>query len=143
MPQPTTRRIALLASTTGILGLAALALAGSDFSITGSTFASGGGLSSGGDFSVQGSSGQPATSEDLSGGDFSVSGGFWEPVATMNDPVCLGDCDNSGTVDFNDLVSMLFEFGTPGSQEGCDADETGNVDFNDLVTALFAFGPCP
>ncbi|MEQ9616559.1 MAG: VCBS repeat-containing protein [Phycisphaerales bacterium] len=57
--------------------------------------------------------------------------------------VCLGDCDGSGTVDFNDLVSMLFEFGTPVSNPGCDADETGNVDFNDLVTALFLFGPCP
>jgi len=56
--------------------------------------------------------------------------------------LCLGDCDASGTVDFNDLVSMLFLFGTdPG--DACDADESGGVDFNDLVTALFLFGPCP
>jgi len=57
--------------------------------------------------------------------------------------VCFGDCDQSGTVDFNDLVSMLFEFGTPGGNAECDADESGTVDFNDLVTALFVFGPCP
>ncbi len=62
--------------------------------------------------------------------------GFNEPT------VCLGDCDQSGTVDFNDLVSMLFLFGTdPG--DGCDADESANVDFNDLVATLFLFGPCP
>jgi len=55
---------------------------------------------------------------------------------------CLGDCDGSGVVDFNDLVEILFEF---GSTEGgvCDADESGEVDFNDLVAALFIFGDCP
>lgn len=54
--------------------------------------------------------------------------------------VCLGDCDDSGDVDFNDLTSMLFAFGedTPA----CDADDSGAVDFNDLTTALFLFGPC-
>jgi len=56
---------------------------------------------------------------------------------------CVGDCDGSGTVDFNDLVSMLFEFGGPGGGIGCDADGSGTVDFNDLVSALFVFGPCP
>jgi len=55
---------------------------------------------------------------------------------------CMGDCDNSGSVDFNDLVAMLFEFGTPGA-DGCDTDDSGTVDFNDLVAALFVFGPCP
>ncbi|CAE7357433.1 grlQ [Symbiodinium necroappetens] len=54
---------------------------------------------------------------------------------------CLGDCDNSGTVDFNDLVAMLFEFGN--ATPACDADGSQNVDFNDLVAALFLFGPCP
>jgi len=56
--------------------------------------------------------------------------------------VCQGDCDGSSTVDFNDLVSMLFEFGN-NTGDACDADGSGTVDFNDLVTALFAFGPCP
>ncbi|MEQ9616424.1 MAG: VCBS repeat-containing protein [Phycisphaerales bacterium] len=56
---------------------------------------------------------------------------------------CPGDCDNSRTVDFNDLVAMLFEFGNPDPSDACDADATGAVDFNDLVTALFLFGACP
>ncbi len=63
-------------------------------------------------------------------------------MAPQSANVCLGDCDGSGTVDFNDLVSMLFQFGN--SDDGaCNADQTGRVDFNDLVTALFLFGPCP
>jgi len=57
-------------------------------------------------------------------------------------PVCLGDCDDNGTVDFNDLIQMLFVFGTdPG--DGCDANEDSTVDFNDLIATLFLFGPCP
>jgi len=55
---------------------------------------------------------------------------------------CPGDCDGSGTVDFNDLVAMLFEFGNT-TEIGCNADGSGTVDFNDLVAALFVFGPCP
>ncbi len=55
---------------------------------------------------------------------------------------CAGDCDGSGTVNFADLVSMLFEFGTPGANPGCDADGSGAVNFADLVSALFVFGPC-
>jgi len=58
-----------------------------------------------------------------------------------NAPLCAGDCNDSGAVDFNDLVSMLFEFGNDDAG-ACDADGSGTVDFNDLVTALFAFGPC-
>ena len=56
---------------------------------------------------------------------------------------CAGDCDASGAVNFADLVSMLFEFGTPGSSPSCDADGSGSVNFADLVSALFLFGPCP
>ena len=53
---------------------------------------------------------------------------------------CAGDCDGSGTVDFADLVAMLFEFGAETAP--CDADASGTVDFADLVAALFVFGPC-
>jgi hypothetical protein len=55
-------------------------------------------------------------------------------------PLCPGDCDGSGTIDFNDLVAMLFLFGEDLPE--CDTDGSGVVNFNDLVTALFAFGPC-
>jgi len=60
----------------------------------------------------------------------------------MGAALCVGDCDDSGSVDFNDLVAMLFEFGNSDAGQ-CNADQTGRIDFNDLITALFLFGPCP
>ncbi|MEQ9617373.1 MAG: FG-GAP-like repeat-containing protein [Phycisphaerales bacterium] len=53
---------------------------------------------------------------------------------------CLADCDNSGVVDFNDMVCILFLFGNAGGVG--DVDGSGVVDFNDLILVLFSFGPC-
>ncbi|MEQ9616737.1 MAG: hypothetical protein RLN60_01740 [Phycisphaerales bacterium] len=53
---------------------------------------------------------------------------------------CPGDCDLNGIIDFNDLVCMLFEFGSPNVEGDCDVN--GIVNFNDLICALFRFGPC-
>jgi len=63
----------------------------------------------------------------------------------MGAAACVGDCDMSGTVDFADLVAILFEFGGGGIEIPtleCNADGVGGVNFNDLVAALFLFGPC-
>ena len=68
-----------------------------------------------------------------------VGPGNVQPAGLMP---CVGDCNDSGDVSFDDLVAMLFEFGNDAGV-GCDADDSGTVDFNDLVAALFAFGPCP
>jgi len=62
-------------------------------------------------------------------------------VYTATGRACLGDCDGSGAVDFNDLVAILFRFG-PNDGSLCNADDNETIDFNDLVTALFLFGPC-
>ena len=62
--------------------------------------------------------------------------------AILPPPFCAGDCDESGSVDFTDLVAMLFEFGSADAGQ-CDTDESGSVDFADLVAALFVFGECP
>lgn len=67
--------------------------------------------------------------------------GFWNyTVVAELQAVCPGDCDDSGEVDFNDLVAILFEFGE--SNQACDTDASGAIDFNDLVATLFLFGPC-
>lgn len=85
----------------------------------------------------------PATVKRITSRDSAATSEHPALIVTFEESgVCLGDCDDSGAVDFNDLVAMLFEFGT-GPGDGCDADENGNVDFNDLVAALFLFGPCP
>lgn len=54
---------------------------GGDFTITKSTIDGGGGASSGGDFSLVGTIGQPDANQTLSsGGDFLLAGGFWAKV---------------------------------------------------------------
>ncbi|CAE7640657.1 unnamed protein product [Symbiodinium necroappetens] len=64
-------------------------------------------------------------------------------IVTLGSQVarCPGDCDESGTIDFGDLIAMLFEFGESDAL-ACDTDASGVVDFHDLVAALFLFGPC-
>ena len=69
--------------------------------------------------------------------------GIVHDLDPAGDP-CRGDCDNSRTIDFTDLVTLLFRIGsdiTPSAP--CDVNLSGTVDFSDLVAALFAFGPCP
>jgi hypothetical protein len=49
-----------------------------DFEITKNTIDNGGGLSSGGEFSLTGTIGQPDASQKVAtGGGFTLSGGFW------------------------------------------------------------------
>jgi len=48
-----------------------------------------------------------------------------------------GDVDLSGTVNFNDLISILFQFGRTNGL--ADVDCSGLVDFNDLIATLFLF----
>lgn len=80
------------------------------------------------------------TLNDLSGAaahspsDYDVDGDPGNP--------CPGDIDNSGDVGFNDLVTLLAEWGAcPGC--GADLDGDDDVDFDDLVSLLALWGPCP
>ncbi|MCG8408667.1 MAG: hypothetical protein MI923_25975 [Phycisphaerales bacterium] len=62
--------------------LTALLMAGTalgQFEITRFTIDGGGGTSSGGDFDLSGTSGQPDAGS-MSGGGFEINGGFWTPV---------------------------------------------------------------
>ena len=53
---------------------------------------------------------------------------------------CMGDADNDGNVDFDDVLTVLAWF---GDETSClkygDADRDGNVDFNDTLTVLANF----
>lgn len=55
------------------------------YSIEWSTIDSGGGTSSGGDYSLSGTVGQPDAGE-MSGGDFALTGGFWSVLAVVESP---------------------------------------------------------
>jgi len=52
---------------------------------------------------------------------------------------CSGDVDGSATVDVNDLLQLLGDFGSAGAG-GSDLNSDGVVDVNDLLALLSAFG---
>lgn len=54
---------------------------------------------------------------------------------------CPEDIDDSGAVDFGDILAILGAWGNPGGPE--DLDGSGTVDFGDLLSVLGAWGPCP
>jgi hypothetical protein len=58
----------------------------------------------------------------------------------VGDRRCLADLDNSGAIDFADILAILSAWGNIGGPE--DLDGSGAVDFGDLVVVLSAWGPC-
>ena len=58
---------------------------GGNFEITKSTIDSGGGISSGGNFTLTGSIGQPDANRQIStGGGFALAGGFWASASVID-----------------------------------------------------------
>lgn len=53
---------------------------------------------------------------------------------------CPADFDQSGSVDFDDLLVALAAF---DASDAGDTDGDGDTDFNDLLNVLAAYGPCP
>jgi len=56
-------------------------------------------------------------------------------------PDCPADLDESGAVDFGDILAVLSAWGCTDCPE--DLDESGVVDFADLLVVLASWGPCP
>ncbi len=70
-----------------------------------------------------------------------VDAGAYETAVEPSDE-CVGDLDQNGAVDANDLLLLLTEF---GCQSNCthDLNNSGSVDTNDLLIFLSVFGqPC-
>lgn len=61
-------------------------------------------------------------------------------------PLCPGDADGNGSVNFADITNVLTNFGAtyPGSTGPGDADHNGVVNFADITSVLTNFNlPCP
>lgn len=119
------------------------------------TIDGGGGTSTGANYSLSGTIGQPDAGV-MTGGNISLSGGFW----TAGDgpaPTCLGDLVTSATfqrppdglVDGADLAYLLGDWGAnPGSIADIVTNATfqpppdGIVDGADLAVLLGAWGAC-
>ena len=111
-----------------LISLLAISAAFSQYTIPWSTIDGGGATSSGGNFALTGTIGQPdasSFSSPISGGSFSLVGGFWTGVAA---PTCAlpGDMDLStlrNGLDIQGFIRCLL--GVSGSNCAC-ADISGN-----------------
>ncbi len=127
-----------------MLALAPVALA-QDFAIDWYTVDGGGAMfTTGGDFELSGTIGQPDAGAIMTGGDFELAGGFWAGAA--EEPFCFGDLDGDNDVDLADLAQLLANYGTPSGAvyEDGDLDGDGDVDLTDLAGLLGVYGTtCP
>ncbi len=104
----------------------------------------GGTFSTGGDFELGGTIGQPDAGV-LTGGTYQLEGGFWSTIHTA----CPGDCDCNGHVEFGDINAFVavLSGGTPCSFENCDINGDGVINFGDInpFVAILSGGggPCP
>lgn len=125
--------------TTAVVSLllpAGLVIALDDFAIDRWTVDGGGVMfSSGGEFELSGTIGQPDAGPGtlgMSGGDFALTGGFWFPIAT-------GDCNTDGGVnlfDYSDFEPCLSgpEGGLLIPECTCfDLDRDDDVDLDDFA----------
>ncbi len=123
----------------GLLGLIASGAAMAQFSIPWSTVDSGGGVSVGGAFSVEGTAGQHDVGPGQSGGPFCLVTAYWEGGRLTS--TCPGDLNADNSVNTLDLVIFLAAFGNPSPcGDGADFNFDGNVNTLDLTVFLGNFG---
>ena len=124
-----------LAMTLGIV-LTGAALAG-DFAIDWHTIDGGGEMfSTGGDFELGGSIGQPDANElVMAGGDFELIGGFWAIGPASGGPPCDpcdANCDGSADLtDVEPFIQLLLG-GDPCAECTGDTNNDGSVDLTDV-----------
>ena len=56
---------------------------------------------------------------------------------------CIGDADDSGSVDIEDLLLVLGEYSTCTENCSGDLDDDGDVDIEDMLIVIGGWGPCP
>ena len=120
-----------------VLCLAATAVMGQEFDLSWHSIDGGGVMrSTGGDFELSGTIGQPDAGS-LTGGDFQLSGGFWFELLPS-------DCNEDGTVNLldHDLFTQCMGGPDGGVSAGCecfDVDRSGTVDLRDFAAAQAAY----
>jgi hypothetical protein len=122
--------------------VAALSAPADDFDLDWWTFDGGGEMwTTGGDFELSGTIGQPdASTVPMTGGDFELTGGFW--VETIGETPCEGDLDGDGDTDQSDLGILLADWGCDDPANGCagDLNADDKTDQSDLGILLADWG---
>lgn len=126
-------------ATLSVLAEGAFAKGLDEYEIPSSSQSGGGGISSGGEFSVIGTIGQ-AASGPIQGGDFDFLSGYLSSECFL----CVqGDFDCDGLINGADLTVLLTNWGQcPNSQSSCtgEINSDGTVDGQDLAILLGNWG---
>ncbi len=146
-----TSRIVFTGVSVALAGTAALAYFGGEFDLSWFTIDGGGGAeSTGGDFALAGTIGQPDAGT-MAGGVFSLSGGFQAAPSgsggsCVRDPewICDGDVDGDGQVNPVDSGLVQAAFGSVDDQDLCnyDVDCDGQINPVDSGIVQSPFGTC-
>jgi hypothetical protein len=128
-----------LLTGTVLLFLTVGVAAGGDFTLDWWTIAGGGDTwTTGGNFELSGTIGQPAVGAAMTGGDFALTSGFWSGVVAGPTP---GDLNCDGAVNFDDINPFVLALGDPAGYHvaypncdilAADCDFDGDVDFDDI-----------
>ena len=146
-----TSRMIFTGVSVALAGTAALAYFGGEFDLSWFTIDGGGGAAStGGDFALAGTIGQPDAGA-MSGGDFTLAGGFWVGASSggggcTRDPewICDGDTDGDGQVNPVDSGLVQASFGSTDEADLCqyDVDCDGQINPVDSGIVQSLFGTC-
>ena len=125
------------------LAAAAAVAHAQDFTIDWYTIDGGGEMfSTGGDFELSGTIGQPDAGQAMTGGDFELNGGFWAIGSTSSTcDSCDMNCDGVvNAVDIEDFINILFNGQIPCDTCTGDTNGDGFVDAADIegfIACLF------
>jgi hypothetical protein len=111
------------------------------------TIDGGGGTSTGGNFTLSGTIGQPDAGPVMAGGNFTLSGGFWAGVGAgtrcpWQIAGCAADYNNDEGIDGDDVIAF---FGDWDASDRCaDVDLSDGVDGDDVILffGLWDAGGC-
>ena len=135
-------KIALFA----ILFVAASPLLMAQYEITSYTIDAGGGYSTGDNFDLEGTIGQPdaGPTHGMTGGNFTLVGGFWTPLTV--DCNCLGDMNSDGVRDGADIQQFVFCIISGGACSCADINGMNGIGLDDIpafVHNLVTGNGCP
>ncbi len=129
------KRISLISASLAILGIFNLLnpeTTSAQFSIPWFTIDGGGGTSSGGGFTLQGTIGQHDAGATMTGGSFSFTGGYW--AGAGNDGgIILGDVNGDGVVNLLDVAPFVNAVTTGTFIPEADINGDGVVNLLDIA----------
>jgi hypothetical protein len=122
------------------LALAAPAQTGDGYDLTWNTVDGGGGASTDGQLTVEGTAGQAdAATVSPADGTYAVVGGFW--VAFAGTPIggCVGDCSGNGMVTVDEIVlgvNILLDARPLNRCPSFDTDGSSSVTVDELIRSV-------